>query len=126
MEFLVAVGTIVMAVFTALVWKINRRMEWLTGAMESHSETMMKLTAQEKGIPMELWDPSEEPLPRRYGHKEPYTLDKIYIGVHPALRKSQPSLCYRFGCLVGDIMEMDWRTCWNDLQRGRRAEEYTE
>ena len=125
MELLVAMGTLVIAVFTGLVWKINKRMEWLTGAMESHSDIMLRLEAHKQGIPMELWDKSVDPFPRQYGHKEPYKLEKIYIGVHPALRKEPPpSTCYQIGTLFSGLR--NWRDCWDDFQEGRKSEDNPE
>lgn len=120
MEFLVAIATLVIAVFTALVWKISKRMEWLTAAMESHSETMLKIAAHKADIPMELWDPSIENFPRKYGHKEPYTLEKLYVGIHPSLRNNPPpSLCYQLGLFARDFWEKP-RDCWDDFLRGKR------
>ena len=96
-EFFIAFGTIVIAFFTYLVWQINKRMEWLTGAMESHSGMMLRIEAHKRKIPMEFWDKSIKPFPRTDKHVEPVKLDKIYIGVHPSLWENPPSKSYRIG-----------------------------
>lgn len=53
--------TLVIAFFTYLVWKVYERIAWLTGAMESHSELMLRIEAKRgiEGQPIEIlqWDP---------------------------------------------------------------------
>lgn len=118
--FIATVATVIIAVFTALVWKLCKRIEWLTGAMETHADSILKIQAHIHDIPVELWDPSIEDFPRKQGHKEPYTLEKIYIGIHPELRKNPPpSLSYQLGLFVRDFWEKP-RECWDDFLRGKR------
>jgi hypothetical protein len=66
-DWIVAFLTLVIAVLTYLVWKVYERIARLTGAMESHSDIMLRIEAMRgapEGKPIELvwWDPSiEEP-----------------------------------------------------------------
>jgi|GEM_PF-3310640 len=121
--FIATIATVVIAVFTALVWKINRRMEWLTGAMESHSALMLRMEAEKKEIEIEWWDPSIEDFPREGKHQEPCKIKKIYVAIQPNLRKYQSdSMCYQLGLFVRDFREK-LQTCWDDFLEGKRPEE---
>jgi hypothetical protein len=121
--FIATIATVVIAVFTALVWKINRRMEWLTGAMESHSALMLRMEAEKKEIEIEWWDPSIEDFPREGKHQEPCKIQKIYVAIQPNLRKYQSdSMCYQLGLFVRDFRE-NLQTCWDDFLEGKRPEE---
>lgn len=118
--FIATLAIVVIAVFTALVWKINKRMEWLTAAMESHAQKMLEIKAHDNNIPVELWDPSIEPFPPAAGHREPCMLDKIYIGIPPEMRKNPPpSFSYQLGLFVRDFWEKP-REWWDDFLRGKR------
>ncbi|MGD8617913.1 MAG: hypothetical protein PVH54_01860 [Gammaproteobacteria bacterium] len=122
--FIATIATVIIAVFTALVWKINRRMEWLSGAMESHSTLILRMEAEKRGIEMEWWDPSIEEFPREGRHQDPCKINKIYLGIHPKFRKkSQPdSICYQLGLFVRDFRE-NVLTCWDDFIEGKQAEQ---
>ena len=60
--------TLVIALFTYLVWKVYERIAWITGAMETHSDLMLRIEARRgiNGEPIKLvwWDPTIQPLPR--------------------------------------------------------------
>lgn len=115
------IATVVIAVFTALVWKISKRMEWLTGAMESHSALLLRMEAENKGIAMEWWDPSIEDIPGEGQHREPCKIRKIYVGLHPRLRKNETdSLCYQLGLFVRDFREHTL-DCWDAFLAGKRS-----
>jgi len=119
--FLATIATLAIAIIAALVWKINKRVEWLSGAMESHSALMLRLEAENRGIELEWWDPSIEEFPREGQHGEPCKIQKIYIGIDPKLRKNKPqSLFYRLGLFVRDFRE-NIENCWDDFSAGRKS-----
>ena len=87
-----AILTAVIALFTFLVWKVYRRIGWLTGAMESHSDLALLLQARSANPPVEVvwWDSTIEPLPIPE-HGEPRRLDRIFVKLPPPLRAQQPT-----------------------------------
>lgn len=120
--FIATLATVVVAVLAALVWKINKRMTWLCGALESHSSLTLRMEAEKRGIELQWWDPSIEDFPREGQHGEPCRLEKIYIGVPPRWRKKQDeSACYRLGLFVRDFRE-NVLNCWDDFLEGKRAD----
>jgi len=125
--FIAAIATVIIAVFTALVWKINKRMEWLSSAAESHSALILRMEAEKRGIEMEWWDPSIEDFPREGRHQEPCKINKIYLGIHPKLqKKNQPdSICYQLGLFVRDFRE-NMVSCWDDFIEGKQADQDAE
>lgn len=86
-----ALATAVIAILTFQLWRINQRMVWLTGAMESHSAMMVRLAAKEQEVEMIWWDPTTEDWPFTGKHGQPLDLTQIYIGVPLRHRKQQPS-----------------------------------
>jgi hypothetical protein len=93
--------TLVIAVFTYLVWKVYERIAWLTGAMESHSDLMLKIETL-RGIrenqPIELiwWDPTIEDPPVNREHGKLVELNKIYVSIPPKYRRNKPTWKARF------------------------------
>jgi hypothetical protein len=124
METLIAtLATVIIAVFTGLVWKINNRMARLTGVMESHSTIMLRMEAKKQGIPIEWWDPTINDFPREGKHQEQCELKTIYLALDPKLRENPPeSACYQLGLFVRDFWD-NLRTCRDDFLRGRRSTE---
>jgi hypothetical protein len=121
-EILITVATVLIAIFTGLVWKINKRMEWLTGAIESHSTTMLRIEVEKAGKEIIWWDPSIKDFPDKGEHQQPCELKTIYLGIHPKLRANQPeSMCYRLGLFVRDFWEKP-RDCWDDFLLGKNEE----
>ena len=59
--------TATIALFTYLVWKVYERIAWLTGAMETHSELMLRIEAcrgvRDEPIKLLWWDPTIEDPP---------------------------------------------------------------
>ena len=53
-------ATIVIAVFAFLTWKAYKRIEWFTGAYESHSAMSLRLQAKKENIKMLWWDPTKK------------------------------------------------------------------
>ena len=94
---LIAILTAVIALFTYLMWRVYRRIEWLTGAMESHSVLMLRLEAArsvaESGQPVKViwWDPDIEPPPIRPEHGHEAKLNEIYLYLPPRLRRNRQS-----------------------------------
>ena len=81
-----AVFTVVIAVFTFLVWRTYERMARFTGAMESHSELMLRLRAKECGIKVIAWDQTVDVYPKaRKAHGQEIALEPICVAVDPEL-----------------------------------------
>ena len=69
-------------------WRVSSRLAWLTGAMESHSDIMMRLEAQKQEIPMVWWDPTVEVFPDEgIAHSKECRMNKIAVGLPEHLRK---------------------------------------
>lgn len=87
--------TLIIAFFTYLVWKVYERIAWLTGAMESHSNIMLRIEAK-RGIsnqPIKLvwWDPTIEPPPVKGDHGQEIDLNTIYVYLPLSQRKNKPT-----------------------------------
>ncbi len=97
----IAVLTAVIALFTFLVWRVYRRIEWLTGAMESHSVLQLRLEAAKvvnsDGQPCRVvwWDPDIEPTPSTPQHGQEAQLNQIYLYIPPHLRRNRNKLSRR-------------------------------
>jgi len=74
---------------TQQIARFNERLTWFTGAMESHSEIMMRLTAQRDGVPVVYWDPNEEAVPTEplKKHKASADIKTVYQYLPTHLRK---------------------------------------
>lgn len=74
-----------------LVWRLNRRVTWLTGALESHSTLMLRLEAKRgvdgKPIKVVWWDPNREKLPFKGAHGVEAELEQIYLYLPPEHRE---------------------------------------
>ena len=93
--------TLVIALFTILIFLVYERIEWLTGAIESHSDMMLRLEAirvSRVGEPIEIiwWDPSVDSPPLKYDHESKLELGLIYRSVPPKHRKDKPTWKDRF------------------------------
>lgn len=82
-SWLMVVLTLVIAFFTYLVWKVYDRIAWLTGALESHSEIMLRIEAK-RGVnsqPIKLvaWDPTIESPPVKREHGQEIDVNTIYV-----------------------------------------------
>jgi hypothetical protein len=91
--------TFVIACFTFLVWKVYERMAWLTGAMETHSDIMLRIEAR-RGInnePIKLvwWDPTLENIPTQKRHGEEIDLSTIYMFLPLEMRQQKPTYLQR-------------------------------
>lgn len=87
--------TLVIVFFTFQVWKIYAQMEWLTGAMESHSDLMLRIAARSgiNGEPIKLvwWDPTIEKTPTKKEHSQEIDLSTIYIYLPLEMRRNKRS-----------------------------------
>jgi len=85
--------TAIIAAFTFLVWKVYERIASLTGAMESHSDLMLRIEAKRgiNGAPIRLvwWDPTLESPPVKREHGQEIDLDTIYCYLPPSERRLQ-------------------------------------
>lgn len=74
-----------------LVWRLNRRVTWLTGALESHSTLMLRLEAKRgvEGKPIKVvwWDPNREKPPFKGAHGVEAELEQIYLYLPPEHRE---------------------------------------
>lgn len=66
------------------------RIAWLLGAIESQSEIIMCLLAQQQGVELVWWDPTDGPPPSEgKQHGAPANLKKIYRYLPVKLRKNR-------------------------------------
>ena len=81
MEILTAIWTAVLCVLAFLTWRVYKLQAWLSGALESHSLLMLRITAREKSIPAVWWDPdiADPPTAAKRGHAQPADLETIYL-----------------------------------------------
>jgi hypothetical protein len=101
-----AIATIVMAFAAIASWRVSGRLEdmqqrlielqkranWLTGALESHSAVNMRLSAEKQGKKVIWWDPTNDgpikrPPPARPTHLESALSDTVYVYVPPEDRR---------------------------------------
>lgn len=69
-------------------WRSSKKVEWLIGALESHSTLRLRMEAKRDNLKVIAWDPSQS-SPARVpitGHDWP--LDEIYLAIPPDLRRS--------------------------------------
>ena len=102
-SWIMAFFTIVIAFFTFLVWKVYERISWLTGAMETHSDLMLRIEARRgvNGQPVRLvwWDPTIAIVPTKKEHGEEVDLSTIYIYLPLEMRRNNPTRLQRFKAL---------------------------
>ena len=76
---------------TAEVVAMNQKLAWFTGAMETHSQIMLRIEAARgvNGKPVETvyWDPTIEPPPVTPKHKQAAQLGPIYMFLPVSLRE---------------------------------------
>lgn len=80
-----------LVVLTFLIWRLNKRVSWLTGAMESHSTLMLRLEAKRgidgKPVRVVWWDPNREKVPFSGAHNVEADLETIYLYLPPEHRE---------------------------------------
>jgi len=94
-DWIIAFLTLVIALFSILVWRVYRRLAWLTGAMESHSTLMLGIEAK-RGVnnqPIKIiwWDPTIEEPPFTGEHGKEANLESIFMFMPPQYRKYKSS-----------------------------------
>lgn len=72
--------------------ELQKRANWLNGALESHSEAMLRLRAEELGKKVVWWDPTNDgPVKKRAPvstvHGESAVADTVYIFVPEQSRR---------------------------------------
>ena len=108
-----AVGTFVIAVGTVATWWLGRRVgeaqdrinelntrvaelqaraTWLSGALESHSELMLRLRAEELGKQVVWWDPTydgpqKKRPPTKAEHGASAVVETVFVYLPPELRR---------------------------------------
>jgi len=107
-DWLLVLLTLVIAIFTYLVWKVYERIAWLTGAMESPSALMLRIEAQ-RGIrdePIDLvwWDPTIAKPPSQAEHGKPAELNRILVFIPPEHRQNKPSTRHRLRDLFRKVV----------------------
>lgn len=71
-----------------LVWRTNKRIEWLTGSMEAYQMKELQLAALEHpSVKLLWWDPEIEPWPHCGRHGEEVKTTTLYLGVPLAHRR---------------------------------------
>jgi hypothetical protein len=74
-------ATVAIAFFAWTSWRVSRQLAWFTGAMETHSDLLMKMEARRQKIPMIWWDPTIAPFPSSAEHGKPVRMRKIWSGM---------------------------------------------
>jgi hypothetical protein len=98
---IIAVLTAVIALFTFLVWRVYRRIEWLTGAMETHSALQLRLEAAKvispngQQVRVVWWDPDIAPPPVTPEHGKEAEINQVYLYLPPKLRRNHKKLTRR-------------------------------
>ena len=96
LSILTAISTAGIFILTFQLWRIHQRTVWLTGAMETHSDLMLRLQAKQQGIEMIWWDPTVEIFPFKGEHGKSVELNRILVGVTLKHRRNQPSAFRRW------------------------------
>ena len=71
-------ATVVIAILSYHLWRSSKRVEWLTGALESHSEIQLAIAAKEADMEVIWWDPTLEEVPSVRKHGEQRDLSRVY------------------------------------------------
>jgi hypothetical protein len=105
-DWLMAFFTLIIVALTFLIWKVYERIAWLTGAMESHSDMLLRIEALRgidgKQIELVWWDPSIEDVPTLKEHGKPIELKRIYIYLPPKFRRNKPT----FGAKLRNLFRL--------------------
>jgi hypothetical protein len=77
------IGTLAAPVVDYFIWKTSKRVEWLTGSLESSQMTTLRLDVKEHHQDVELiwWDPTIKPWPHSGKHGEKVETKRIYLGL---------------------------------------------
>ena len=78
------IGALAAVVIGLLVWKSNRRIEWLTGSMESYQMKQLQLEVRRQtrdGVKLVWWDPNVSPWPYTGAHGDEVETATVYLGI---------------------------------------------
>ena len=82
-----AIATVAIVLLTCLLLRLNRRLASFTGAIESHSELLLRLKFKEENLPVVWWDQTVEPWPdENKRHRNRSELTHVVLGVPEHLR----------------------------------------
>lgn len=76
------VGAVGVVWLSYLIWQTYRKIEFLTGALETQSELMLRLTLKDRhpDISVVWWDKSVEDFPFEGKHGQPFDLKTVRFG----------------------------------------------
>ena len=78
------------ALFSFLGWRSARRVEWLTGAMESHSTMQIRMQAKRDNLRVEAYDPDLRPYPGDVPLEgKEWKLETVYLALPPTFRANK-------------------------------------
>lgn len=84
---LTSIATLIVTVAIAFfAHKINKKIAWYTGAMESHSTLMLRMEAEKNGKKLIWWDPDYRDSPKTQEHGDDAKIDTIRIFLPPEIR----------------------------------------
>lgn len=90
---------LLLVVLNFLVWRVNKRLTWLTGALESHSTWILRIEAMRgvNGKPLKViwWDPNREKPPFKGAHGIEAQPDDLYLYLPPQYRSCPRGLWAR-------------------------------
>ena len=67
--------------------KSSKRVEWLIGALESHSTIRLRMQAKRDGLKVVAYDPASSRYPARVPQiGEEWNLETVYLAVPPEFR----------------------------------------
>jgi hypothetical protein len=81
--------TAVIAIFTALVWRVYSRMRFMMGAQRSHTARLVQLEARRDGIKLVWRDAMVEPPPSTALHRHDMRFETIYFMIPEDQRQSR-------------------------------------
>jgi len=91
-DLLMVIISGLLLILSFFVWRINARVSWLTGAMESHSTMMLRIEAklgvEKEPIKVIWWYPTMQKFPFSGEHGQEAKLNKIYLGIPPKYRSN--------------------------------------
>ncbi len=89
-DWLMAIISIFLFLLGCFVWRINAKIGWFTGALETHSELMLRIEAKRgiNGEPIKViwWNPLTKHFPFSGEHSTEAELSEIYLGIPPKFR----------------------------------------
>ncbi len=72
--------------------ELTEMMNWLTGALESHSTFQLRLAAKLNDIPVIWWDPTFEAVPHQQQHGKKDELTHVHLYVAKEFRHGEKKI----------------------------------